>query len=289
MTENFLKKILVSHEIWLLSEGQSGKRANLSDATLSGANLEGSNLSGANLEGANLEGSNLSGANLFRSNIRWSNLEGSNLSGANLEGANIRWSNLFGANLEKANLCWSNLSGSNLSGANFFGSNLSGANLEGANLFGVNLSGANLSDATLEGANLEKANLKKANLSGSNLSGANGLLNPSKWMRDNLKKSQDGYITHKRIGKNKTQYNKPSHWDIRPGAYLEEVVNPDPTNDCGCGVNCGTKEWCDHAYKKADLWECLIECEDLPSVVVPYNTDGKFRCGRVKLIKIIKD
>jgi len=36
------------------------------------------------------------------------------------------------------------------------------------------------------------------------------------------------------------------------------------------------------------LWECLILFEDAPDIVVPYNTDGKARCGRLQLIKKIK-
>ena len=68
-------------------------------------------------------------------------------------------------------------------------------------------------------------------------------------------------------------------------SFLEDVVNPVPVDNCGCGVNFGTRKWCEDNYNEADLWECLILFEDAPDIVVPYNTDGKARCGRLQLIK----
>jgi len=70
---------------------------------------------------------------------------------------------------------------------------------------------------------------------------------------------------------------------------ISEVVNPSPTCDCACGVNVATREWCDINYTSAALWRCRIEWIDLADVVVPYNTDGKFRAGRVTVLELIEE
>ena len=65
-----------------------------------------------------------------------------------------------------------------------------------------------------------------------------------------------------------------------------ETVNPDRCTDCGSGVNFGSREWCERNYTEADLWRCRIEWEDLADVVVPYGTDGKARCARLRLLEL---
>jgi hypothetical protein len=81
----------------------------------------------------------------------------------------------------------------------------------------------------------------------------------------------------------------PDCWKIEKGAYIEEIVNPDRCTECGSGVNFATLDWIKkdpHSYKK-EIWQCLIHWEDLADVVVPFNTDGKARCARLQLIKIV--
>jgi len=173
----------------------------------------------------------------------------------------------------------------NLSGANLSGANLSGANLSGANLSDANLSGADLRRADLSGANLRRANLRRADLSDADLSGSKNILNPVKWLADNFETDDLGYIVYKRIGE--TEFNVPDYWEIEAGKTIEEVVNPIPTYDCGCGVNFGTLTWVQKYYTKADIWRCRIRWADLPGVVVPYNTDGKARCSRLELLEVI--
>ena len=146
----------------------------------------------------------------------------------------------------------------------------------------ANLSRANLSWANLSRANLSRANLSRANLSRADLSGAENLINARTFMAE-FKKDADGYLVYKRIGN--TNYNPPPQWTIKAGAFLEEVVNPLPTLDCACGVNFGALKWCQENYTEADLWLCRIHWVDLPDVTVPYNTDGKARCGRLQLVK----
>ena len=127
------------------------------------------------------------------------------------------------------------------------------------------------------------ADLSSANLSSADLSQSKGLLKAREWISKNFKKTKNGFVVYKKIGN--TSYVIPKSWNIEAKAFLEDVVNPLPFDDCGCGVNFGTRKWCENNYSDADLWECLILFEDAPDIVVPYNTDGKARCGRLQLIK----
>ena len=149
----------------------------------------------------------------------------------------------------------------------------------------ADLSEADLSRANLGGANLRGANLSGANLGGANLSGANGVLRAGEWIEENFDFAADGVIVFKRIGR--TVYAQPLSWKAEPGEEITEVCNPCRTNDCACGVNFGTRAWCDKNYVEADLWECLIRWVDLAGAVIPYHTDGKARCERLTLVKKI--
>jgi len=142
-----------------------------------------------------------------------------------------------------------------------------------------------LSNRDLRGCNLSNSNLSNSDLRGSNLSGCLGLLNPIDWMQENLEKVSEGYIAYKTFDMN---YQHPKYWKIKAGSEISEVVNPLPTLDCACGVNVAIKDW----FIDRDTspkWKVLIKWEWLPSVVVPYNTDGKFRCGRVQLLEEVTD
>jgi|LSQX01.1.fsa_nt_gb uncharacterized protein YjbI with pentapeptide repeats len=195
-------------------------------------------------------------------------------------------SEIIAAVASYADLSYADLSGADLRYANLRYANLSGANLSGADLRYANLSGANLSYANLSGADLRYANLSYADLSGANLSGATGLLNASDWLAANLERTAEGYIAYKRFGTN-TQYAQP--WQPEPGAEITEVCNPLPTCDCACGVNWGTRQWCNNNYQGAELWRCLLRWEDLADTVVPYNTDGKARSARLTCIERVEE
>jgi hypothetical protein len=161
------------------------------------------------------------------------------------------------------------------------------ANLSDADLIGADLSDANLSDANLSDADLIGADLRRANLSGANLSGAKGLLSAAAWIAESFEKTADGYVVLKRIGGGATDYTPRPEWVIEAGAILQEVPNQDRGTNCGCGVNFGTKAYVEAHNTNAWLWKCLLRWEDLPDVCVPYNTDGKARCGRLQLIERI--
>ena len=143
---------------------------------------------------------------------------------------------------------------------------------------------ANLSGANFSGADLRDADLSRADLSGANFSGATGLKTAREFMRA-FGCDKEGVLVFKAIGK--TDYSAPSHWKIESDAFLEEVVNPLPTCACGCGVNFGTEDYCRKSYPGSALWLCRIHWLDLADVVVPYNSEGKARCARLQLLKVI--
>jgi hypothetical protein len=211
-------------------------------------------------------------------------LSGADLSGADLSVANLSGANLSGANLSGADLRGANLSGADLGGANLGSANLRGADLSGADLGVANLSGADLSGADLRGADLRGADLRGADLRGANLSGAQGLRDAAKWMKENFLHNELGYIVYKAIGN--TSYSAPSYWKLGViGEWLEEVVNPNRQDDCGCGVNIGTLEWVRNNYPDARYFELLVPWEDAAGIVVPYNTTGKARCARALQVR----
>ena len=146
----------------------------------------------------------------------------------------------------------------------------------GADLSGADLSGADLRRANLSGADLRRADLRDADLRDADLFSA------TNWMSENFQTTNEGFIVYKDI-KSKF-YNKPEKWTIQENNYIDEVCNSNQTNQCGCGVNFATKQWLEN-NSNHEIWECLIEWKDLVEVCVPYNTDGKARCARLKLIK----
>ena len=166
-------------------------------------------------------------------------------------------------------------------------SNLREANLREANLCKTNLRGANLYKADLCKANLCGTNLREADLRGADLSGCRGLISPIEYMEKNFEKAEDGYICYKIFS---NIYATPDYWEIKNGSIISEVVNPYRTVDCACGVNVGTLDWVrENNSSNANIWKCIIEWKWLPGVVVPYNTDGKIRCEKVKLLEVIME
>lgn len=220
-------------------------------------------------ERADLSGVNLCRANLYRADLRGVNLRGTDLRMTNLCMADLRGVDLYRADLRRADM---------------YDAKLNDANLNSANMCFAKLNGANLSGAKLNNANLLGTHLLGANLSGANLSGVDGLLSAVDFMKANFERTENGYIAYKTFG---AQYTPPEKWEIKPGSIIEENVNFDRCNDCGCGINVAPIQWVKDNYKE-DVWKVLIRWEWLAGVCVPYNTDGKIRCERVELIEIVK-
>ena len=92
----------------------------------------------------------------------------------------------------------------------------------------------------------------------------------------------EGYIAYKTFG---SEYPPPERWRIESGSVIEENVNYNRCQVCGCGINVAPLKWVQNNYH-GDIWRVLIRFEWLAGVCVPYNTDGKIRCERVELLGI---
>jgi hypothetical protein len=172
--------------------------------------------------------------------------------------------------IEARLICWS---GTDLRGANLRGANLSVADLSGADLSGADLSGADLSDADLSGADL----------SGADLSDVRDFPSASECL-DQLERTDAGYIAYKTFG---SQYGAPSYWTIEPGSVISEVCNPDRGTLCGCGINLAPLAWVERNHPGQPVWKCLIRWAWAAGIVVPFGTDGKFRCEKCELVEVI--
>ena len=187
---------------------------------------------------------------------------------------------------ERAKICFADLShmslrGADLRCASLYQTNLVGADLTLTNLENASLYKSDLSNASLQYAKMLNADLKYVNLSGADLSGAEGLLSAIDYMK-NFECTNDGYIVYKCFN---GIFPTPYKWDIAIGSVIEEEVNPNRTDVCGCGINVAPLDWVRDHYPQKPVYKLLIRWEWLAGVVVPYNTDGKIRCARAEIIE----
>ena len=174
----------------------------------------------------------------------------------------------------------------NLSDANLSRANLSRADLSRADLRGADLSDADLSDADLSRADLRGADLSRADLRGADLSRAEGVLSSIDFMNEHFEKIDEGYIAYKTFG---TFYSINPNWKIKVGEVIEENVNFDRNNECGCGINVATYNWIKTQTGDSPVYKVLIRNEWLMGVCVPYLSDGKIRCERVEILGVVDD
>ena len=161
------------------------------------------------------------------------------------------------------------------------------------NFINCNFNYANLTNSSFIDCIFKNTSLIDANLLGANFSGSSGLLDPYKWLKKNFEFTRNGIIVYKVFG----LYNKKNNkWITRPGSIIEEEINFNRTNNCGCGINVATLDWIKkepiYIGKKIngldlDIWKLIIPPDGIFSICVPYNTDGKFRCGKAKLLEIV--
>ena len=126
----------------------------------------------------------------------------------------------------------------------------------------------------------------RANLSWANLSGAKGLLDTVNYMEAHFERVERGYIVYKTFG---GSYEPPTEWEIKPESIITETVNFDRCTECGSGINVAPLEWVRENYPNKEIWKCLIEWPWLVGVCVPYSTNGKIRCSRVRLLEVVSD
>lgn len=211
---------------------------------------------------------------------------GTDLHGVDLSDVDLSGADLSGANLRDVNLRNANLRGADLRCADLRNADLRGADLPNADLRGTDLRGADLCSANLRGTDLCNVNLCNTDLRYTDLSGAKNILSAIDYMEKTFEKSKDGYIAYKCF--NET-YRQNETWEIKSGSVINENVNANRTNECGCGINVATLDWVKRHYPNSKKWRVLIRWEWLCGVCVPYNADGKIRCERVELIDFIDE
>jgi len=135
--------------------------------------------------------------------------------------------------------------------------------------------------ADLKGAYLKGADLKGAYLEGADLKGAKNITLSQIDFISELESISNGIIVYKSFGEH---YKPPETWKIEPNSVISESVDGDRTATCSSGINVGTREWCEANCSKK-IWKCLVRWEWLPGVVVPYQTDGKFRVEKLELLE----
>jgi uncharacterized protein YjbI with pentapeptide repeats len=127
-----LRQVLTEHRAWLDSDGQGGKKADLSHAQLQGLSLWSADLREADLNHASLQGADMDHARLRGANLRHAKLHAASLWQANLRDADLSYAGLQRAKLDHADLSGANLHHADLTGASLWGAQLSGALLEHA-------------------------------------------------------------------------------------------------------------------------------------------------------------
>lgn len=148
----------------------------------------------------------------------------------------------------------------------------------------ADLHGSDLRESNLRYSDLSLSDLRGSDLRGSDLSGSTGLLDASQWIAENLTRCRGGVYAYKSFG---IHYESPADWRQEPGAEISETVNLLPTIDCACGVNVATLDWVRNNSNDAPIWKVLVRWEWMAGGVIPYNTEGKFRVPRAKLIEIV--
>jgi len=208
---------------------------------------------------------------------------------ASLNGASLDYASLYGASLNGASLDYASLYGANLNHASLYGASLYGANLNHASLDYASLYGANLYGASLDHASLDYASLNGASLNGANLNGAKGIdRNRSQPLMMLL--DQPGQIRAYKL--TTKDFKSP----ISPGQKYPELTysigsevsvsewNEDPAKDCGAGIHVATLPWCLLNQKEGQKI-LIVEFTAQDIVCIPYDTSGKFRVKRLKVIE----
>ena len=198
------------------------------------------------------------------------------------------------ANLRHANLRHANLRHANLRGADFRGANLNKANLTGSDLRGADLNKADLRHTNFENADLSGADLQDADLKGAYLADARLTQDQVAYLRCQVlskfeKNSKGNYIAYKTFGWHQ-KGKLPEGWILKQRRIIEEPnIERSDRVTCGPGINVATLDWV-HEFRRsmhtlsADIWKVELLCDP----VVPLASDGKIRCEKVKLTRIVK-
>lgn len=190
-----------------------------------------------------------------------------------------------GLELSMSQFFKSHLLNSSFDGSSLERSQLRDCTIENTSFFRARLRDLDMLNCTFRG--FDSRTLELADINKVNFSGSTGLPDPIEWMDENFgEPDKYGYIVYKSFS-NSTPCSEERNkkWKPEPGLIITEQVNPNRTTCCGSGVSFGTRNWCIARYGSKHLWVCRLHYKDLLNVVVPFETDGKARCGRLELLR----
>ena len=140
----------------------------------------------------------------------------------------------------------------------------------------------------MQGADLQGADLQEADLRGADLQGAKNIPNIYKTSLYLLKHQPKNtkLRAFKYLNGNLSPYR---NFEYEIGkTYTVENSNDDEMILCAEGINVATLDWC-LRDTDCDLTKTYVEVEFcVKDLIIPYNSDGKFRIrkgGKIKLIR----
>ena len=140
--------------------------------------------------------------------------------------------------------------------------------------------------ANLRGADLRGANLWEANLWGADLRGAEGFA-PERVNDLLILLDQVGPIrAYKLVDSGyRSPIQSSGKLTYRVGDTVEAEADPDPSVQCGRGVNVATLPWCLSNWRSGyRILVCEFKRADIAAIPVG---DGKFRVGKCKVVREI--
>lgn len=217
-----------------------------------------------------LTGLDLSRRNLSRITFRF----------CNFNSVDFHCSNLSEATIIGCRLIHSNMSDVDMSGSYLFDCVITDCNLSGSNLFNFDTACCHFKNINFTNTNLTDVDMAKTTITDSI-----GLRSAKEILDELFKKTDEGYIVYKVFG---MYYEIPDYWNIEEDSIIEEKVDMNRMETCSYGINVAIKPWIEKCINKGQqIWKCLLSFDDLDKVCVPYGTDGKIRCGRLKLLEIV--
>ena len=210
-------------------------------------------------------------------------VEAPNLRGANLQEADLRGVDLRRADLRGVDLWGADLWGADLRGADLRGADLRKADLRGADLRGATLRGATLRRADLRKADLQGVDLRGADLQGADLQGALGI-DPRRYNPYMTLLDQVGVMRAYKLVTD--DYTGPHYRGLnyQVGREVSEKANTDPDIECSYGISLATLDWVLANWSPSQR-VLLVEFDRADLAAVPYNSDGKFRVHRCKVLE----
>lgn len=118
------------------------------------------------------------------------------------------------------------------------------------------------------------------------------LFSQSDFLKKYFQRNEDntGYIVYKIFD---YIFSPCKEWNICRDSIIEENCDMNRFKACSYGINVATLSWAmrhassPYSEKSIPIWKCEINDDWLADVCVPYESNGKIRCGKLKLLDIV--